>query len=88
MGFIRKTAFFTVGFPLGPHSEKTRARKALDAQLVEMRKQTELMRQMTEGSAPEPAPRPAPTAQPTDSDKIVLGIAVVVFFIIIIAALL
>jgi hypothetical protein len=88
MGFIRKAAFLTVGVPIGPHSEKTRARKALNAQLVEMRKQTELMRQMTEGTAPEPTPRPAPIAQPADLNKIVLGLAAVVFFIIIVVALL
>jgi hypothetical protein len=90
MGFIRKTAFLTVGVPIGPHSEKTRARKALNAQLVEMRKQTELMRQMTGDAAPELAPvvQPVPVTEPADVGKALLGLAFIVFIIICIAAML
>lgn len=90
MGFIRKTSILAIGVPIGPHSEKTRARKALDAQLIEMRKQTELMRQMTEG-APERTPavvQPVPVTDPADVGKALLGLAVLVFIIICIAAML
>jgi hypothetical protein len=90
MGFIRKATFLTVGVPIGPHSEKTRSRKALQAQLEEMREQTELMHQMTEGSAPELAPvvQPVPVTEPADVGKALLGLAFIVFIIICIAAML
>lgn len=88
MGFIRKATFLTVGVPIGPHSEKTRSRKALQAQLEEMREQTELMRQMTTSAPANTTITEPPTAEPADVGKALLGLAFIVFIIICIAAML